>query len=250
MCLTRVGSIASGPGLLGQSVRRAPSGIRSKPAGIAPQGAGLRSGRFRPARLLTKSHSTGKHGSPRIAACEIWGKHKSVRVPSGTRPQPAEFRVKTARLGCLRYSLKPSRSKLPLSGRNHPRWRPGAAGHPSRAASTLKPTGSDLRTLCGLLRLGSSLCASQPAKGTASGRRIFVEQTLCRCARGTCGLTVSFETASARTINLYPFRPCAHPPKRQSRLGVFYKTAAVRTIIAASFGRRRPPTAVSRPAPD
>ena len=153
--------------------------------------------------------------------------------------------MKTARLGCLRYSLKPSRSKLPLSGRNHPRWRPGAAGHPSRAASTLKPTGSDLRTLCGLLRLGSSLCASQPAKGTASGRRIFVEQTLCRCARGTCGLTVSFETASARTINLYPFRPCAHPPKRQSRLGVFYKTAAVRTIIAASFGRRcsRPKTA-------
>ena len=103
----------------------------------------------------------------------------------------------------FKYIFNNWRSKLPLSGRNHPRWRPGAAGHPSRAASTLKPTGSDLRTLCGLLRLGSSLCASQPAKGTASGRRIFVEQTLCRCARGTCGLTVSDETKTSQQIRFF-----------------------------------------------
>ena len=35
------------------------------------------------------------------------------------------------------YGLKHRRSKLPLSDRNHPRWRPGAAGHSSRTASTL-----------------------------------------------------------------------------------------------------------------
>ena len=39
-------------------------------------------------------------------------------------------------------------NKLPLSGRNHPRWRP--------ARDRARSTGSDLKTLCGWIRVDSS----------------------------------------------------------------------------------------------